>query len=90
MKIAICVSLSFMCLFACVGYAMLGRDLTISGDIESEPSLPDIYISSVIPTSSVGVHVTATSGTVFIAKVSGSGKATFTVTVKNISDKIYS
>lgn len=89
MKIAICMSLSFMCLFACVGYAMLGRDLTIGGDIESEPSLPDIYISSVIPTSSVGVHVTATSGTVFIAKVSGSGKATFTVTVKNISDKIY-
>ncbi len=89
LKSLFCISLSLMCLFTCLGYAVLSDNLTVNGRAEASPSLPDIYITSVTPSESAGVEVTGTSGTVLFAKVSGGGTATFTVNVKNISDKIY-
>ena len=88
-KSLICIALSLMCLFACVGYAQLTDYLTITGNATATPMLPDVYITSITPTSSAGVTVTGTSGTVMTVTVTGSGTATLTVNVKNISDKIY-
>lgn len=89
MKTLICISLSLMFLFTCIGYAALTTSLRIGGSADVTPVLPDIYISNVTPISHQGVTVMSTSGTVMSATVTGSGTATFTVTVTNISDKIY-
>ena len=78
------------CLFICIGYAVPSDSLRITGSAEVVgPELPDVYITDVTPDSSAGVTVKATTGTVFFASVSGSGTASFTIDVINISDKIY-
>ena len=48
-----------------------------------------MYITEVSPKSSAGVTVNTTSGTVVFAKVTGSGSATFTIEIINISETIY-
>lgn len=89
-RISIYVSAAIMCLFLCVGYAAISDHLFISGDVNvSSPELPDVYITSVTPDSSAGITVNGTNGTVFFASVSGSGTASFTINVINISEKIY-
>ena len=89
-KILILVLTLIMCLFIGIGYATLSDDLNILGRVEvSAPELPDVYITDVTPNSSAGVTVNATNGTVFFASVIGSGTASFTIDVINISDKIY-
>lgn len=89
-KAIACISLSLMCLFACVGYAALTNNLSISGDASLDPPEPeDVYITDVTPSSSAGVEVTGYYGTVFTAKISEAGTATFTISVINISDRIY-
>ena len=88
-KAVLCISLSFMCLFTCIGYAVVSGNLSVFGNATLEPSLPDVYITSITPTTSAGVTVTSTTGTVMYASISGSGTATFEITVKNISDKFY-
>ena len=89
LKSLLCISLSFICLFTCIGYAAISDGLIINGVAKTTPALPDIYITGVTPSSSAGVEVIGTSGTVMTAKISGGGTASFTVNVKNISDKIY-
>ena len=69
MKAAICISLSLMCLFACFGYAAISDNLKISGDIQSEASVPDIYITNVTPSTSAGVSVVGYSGTVLTVNI---------------------
>ena len=88
-KPALVILFSFMCLFTSLGYAEVSQTLRVTGTAQSDPTLPDIYIMNVEPTTSAGVTVTATSGTLMSAKITGSGTATFRVTIKNISDKIY-
>ena len=83
------IILACMCLFISIGYAVVSSNLFIDGMANVTPSLPDIYISNVTPSVSSGVELTGTNGTVLFSEVTGSGTATFTVTVKNISDKIY-
>ena len=79
-----------MCLFICIGYSTVTGSLEISGSANVTPAkLPDVYITSVTPSSSAGVTVKATNGTVFFASVSGEGTATFTINVINISQKTY-
>lgn len=80
--IAIC-----MCLF--VGYAAVSDLLTMNGNAEVAPSLPDVYITNVAPSSSAGVTVYNTNGTVLFASVNARGTATFTIDFVNVSDKVY-
>ena len=74
MKSLICIALSLMCLFTCIGYAQLGDYLTVNGTASATPVLPDIYISKCEHYSYVGavkVENLATSGTVLTADISG-------------------
>ncbi len=75
--------------FLCVGYATLTDQLTINGSASAKPPQPDVYITSVAPTTSAGVTVVGTTGTLLSAKVTGGGTATFTVIVTNVSDTTY-
>ena len=89
-KVLIYILVVLMCLFISVGYAALLDNLHITGNVNaSAPDLPDVYITDYTPESSAGVTVNATNGTVFFVSVSGSGTATFTIDVINISDKVY-
>ncbi len=75
--------------FLCVGYAALTDQLTVNGTASAKSPQPDVYITSVAPTTSAGVTVVGTTGTLLSAKVTGRGTATFTVIVTNISDTTY-
>lgn len=89
-KILIRVLAIIMCLFICVGYAAVVDNLSITGGVQvSATDLPDVYITSVTPESSAGVTVNATNGTTFFASVYGSGTATFTIDIINVSEKTY-
>ena len=47
-KALFCVSLSFMCLFTCVGYAATSGNLNISGEVTLEPAEPEgLHIADV-------------------------------------------
>ena len=88
-NISIFALLIMMCLFLCVGYATITDMLSIGGSADVTPSLPDVYITKVTPSSSAGVTVYNTNGTTLFASVNGGGTATFTVDFVNISDKVY-
>jgi len=84
------VLIVIMCLFVGIGYAALSNNMLVTGSADvSPPELPDVYITDITPTGSAGVRVNAINGTTFFASVSGSGTASFTIDVINISDKIY-
>ena len=89
LKCFICVSLSLMCLFTCVGYAAMTGNLSISGSAEAAAQEYDVYITGVDPMLSAGVEIKSFAGTLLTAKVFGAGSATFTVNVKNISNQPY-
>ena len=88
-KAAVGISLSLMLLFCCVGYAAVTENMSVSGSIEAEAPPYDVYITSITPSQSAGISVTGHFGTIMTAKVTGGGTASFTVTVKNTSEKIY-
>ena len=47
-KNALCISLSLLCLFTCIGYAYISDSLAVSGNVELEVVEPEgIYISKV-------------------------------------------
>ena len=89
--IAFYLTITAMCLFICIGYASVADKLSIYGDVSMTPveKKPDVYITSITPESSAGVTVNNTNGTTMFASVNGSGTATFTVNVINISETIY-
>ena len=89
-NIALVAAVCVMCLTIVVGYAAITGNLSASGNVSVDPPpLPDVYITSITPSSSAGVTVKSTSGTVMFASVSTNGPAAFTVNVKNISETIY-
>ncbi len=46
------ISLSFMCLFTCVGYAAMSQNLVIRGNVEAEPpNYDEMVITEVVPCS---------------------------------------
>lgn len=93
LKGLICISLSFMCLFTCVGYAATTGELLISGKAEARPPKA-VYITSVTTDGLEGAKATVNnfSMTVINSKVTltnvFSSCATFTVTVYNNSDVV--
>ena len=79
-----------MCLFICIGYAAVSDILSITGSVNVDPpELPDVYITNITPSQDAGVTINDTNGTIMFASVNGSGSATFTIEVINISDTAY-
>ena len=97
-KISItCIFLSFLCLFSCVGYAVLSDSLGISGSAKTDiPS--GLFITSVstrgmsnVDSNSVSfLQYTTTVDSTIDRKSSGAGSVTYTVTVLNNTKLTYS
>ena len=92
-KSLICIALSFMCLFTCVGYAAVSDNLIISGRAEAKPPKA-VYITSVTTDGLGGAQATVNNfsltvinSTVTLTDVFATC-ATFTVTVYNNSDVV--
>ncbi len=88
-KSVVLIVMIFICLSLSIGYAAITDSLSVTGSADVTPALPDIYITNVTPGQSAGVTVNHTEGTILFTSVDGSGTATFTIDVINISDKIY-
>ena len=81
MKITACISLSVLCLFACIGYAAVSRNLAVTGSAGLEASEPEgIYISKVAVYSMTGISNHSTN-IILPTNV----KSSFTVTQQNAS-----
>ena len=88
-KIMIISSLSVLFLFTCIGYAQLTDFLSIIGNVNITPTMEDVYITDVNPSSTTSITVNSTQGTILFATVNNSGSSTFTIDVINISNKTY-
>ena len=88
-KALVCIILFFSFLVTAIGYATLTDHLTITGTVGVAPPAYDVYITHITPSRSAGVTVNNTSGTTMFSSVTGSGSATFTIDVINVSDKTY-
>ena len=83
----VCILLSFA--FLSVGYAQLTENLHINGSASVQGFQYDIYITNVTPDSLGTISVNDYYYTIMSTSVHGASQPTFTVTVKNQSDKIY-
>lgn len=82
-KTAICISLSLMCLFTCVGYALVSEIFTITGTAQVMPAEPkEIYISKVSVHSVSGFDVDDVQTEIVLPT---NLRSTFDVTVRNAS-----
>ena len=95
-KVVLCVALSCMCLFTCVGYALVSRNMSVTGTATATPPKPEgLYIKSITVHSSSGVS--AEESTILLptnvrsAYTIGSAGATITyeITVHNKTDITY-
>ena len=92
-KVLISISLSLMCMFSCVGYAVLSTNMTIDGTVTVEPPKA-VYITSVTTSGLNGGSATVNnfSLTVLNSYVRlanrANSTATFTITVYNNSDVV--
>lgn len=94
MKAALCISLSFMCVFSFVGYAAINSELIVHGVAEAEP--PDaLFITSVSGGNCIDADTLAYSGTVVSSNVTlrensdGVFEAFYHITVFNNTDVSY-
>ena len=88
--LAINCFMMLMSLVLCIGYATLSDKMMLSGDIGVDSrKIYDVYITEITPTTSAGITVNSTSGTVMFASVDGPGTAVFTIDVINISATTY-
>ena len=88
--------LSFMCLFACIGYAALAENLTITGDVTVEPQeFEGIYISNVSIYSQSGIiyveqtPILPTNLQSSVQVNSQNASITYEITVHNKTDVTY-
>ena len=95
-KAALCISLSFMCLLCCIGYAVLSENLKISGAVIGEPLEPEgLYISKVEEYSSTGVSyskekvILPTNLISEINVTAQNASITYKITVHNKTDMTY-
>lgn len=89
------ISLSFMCLFTCVGYAAVSGNVVINGNVEAEPPKA-LFITSVGGGNYLDPATLAYSGTIVTSNLtlrenaSGIYEASFTITVfNNTTDSYY-
>lgn len=90
-RILCSISLLFMCLFLSIGYAAISKGIRIVGTIDGGPPTPeyDVFISSALRASGSNVSVNNYTSTILFTSVHANGSTTFSVTVKNISEKDY-
>lgn len=88
-KILCCLCLLFVTLFLGVGYASLSRGLAVNADIAITPSPYDVYITNVSKTSGSNVNVNSHVSTILSTTVTSNGSTSFSITVKNKSEKDY-
>ena len=84
--IILCICMS---LLITVGYATVSENLYINGSATLEPPSYPVYITQVSPKQNGNITVNEYFSTVMVAYTGGTGSATFTVTVKNNTDKTY-
>ena len=96
MKVAICISLSFLCLFTLIGYAKLSRPLYLEGNADIDPPEPKgLFISAVEIYSMSGVssaEESITLPTSIQSKLNVSARnatVTYKITVSNKTDLTY-
>ncbi len=93
-KCLICVSLSFMCLFTCVGYAAVTGELLVYGSAEAKPPKA-LFITDVSGSNYIDPHTLAYSSTVVTSDLTlrenqnGEYVASFSIEVFNNTDVSY-
>ncbi len=92
-KALIGISLSFMCLFTCIGFALLSRDMMVFGSVDITPFEPEgLYISNVTIHSVNGVSANSaevllpTSVQTSLQVNAPNATVTFEITVHNKTD----
>ena len=75
--------------FLSLGYAQVSDNLRISGIAYVEGEQYDIFITDISPESAGTMAVDNYYSTIVTSSIHGASQATFTITVKNQSDKIY-
>ncbi len=96
LKHTICISLSLMCLCACIGFAVLSKNLVVSGEMMLVGSEPEgIYISDVKVYSTSGIS-SASESIIYPTSLqtnanvtSQSASITYEITVYNKTDMTY-
>ena len=98
MKTMLCISLSLMCLFACIGYAALSGNLTITGTASIEKPPEGVFITNISPLNEQNVdnnQYRYYSGTTNIENVIrrgneySEGVVVYEVTIFNNTDTTY-
>ena len=89
MKASICMCISLIVCFICIGYAVVTDTLRIDGAANAQPTQYDIYITEITPEALGTITIDNYYYTIVSASVNGASQSTFTITVKNQSDKIY-
>ena len=90
----LCISLSLMCLFTCVGYASISTDLRIMGNVYSEPPTA-LFISDVSGGAYIDPDTLSYTNTIVNSRIvmqendSGKMEARFSITVFNNTDVSY-
>ena len=52
----LCVALSFMCVFTCIGYAIVSQNLSVTGSVRAEAPEPEgLYIAHVAVHTTTGL-----------------------------------
>ena len=88
-KASICIMLFIMFCFISIGYAAVTDTIGISGSASIKPAQYDIYITKITPESLGSITINNYYYTIVSSSVDGASQPTFTITVKNQSDKIY-
>ena len=93
-KIALCVALSFMCIFTCIGYAGFTSDLRVAGTATADPPKA-MFITSISNVKTSNVRVTTSPynlgwpSTKFVSEITFGGRnayISFDVSIKNGTD----
>ncbi len=95
-KCLICISLSLMCLFVCIGYAAYTENISVSGSIGADPPEPQgLYISKVEVYHAIGLTENGTE-IILPTNLSSSfnvttqnARITYAITVYNKTDMTY-
>ena len=96
LKGLLCLSLSLMCIFTCVGYASLTKNMTITGNVHAEAGEPEgIYISKVtvyatsgLSAQEVGIVLPSSLRSSFTV-TEANASITYEITVHNKTDMTY-